>query len=145
MKAKGITKETILDIGCVDRGFPKFTPGDAIRVAQRIVEGDKERTQYFEGDVIAINKNGIASTFTIRRIGANGVAVERIFPFHSPLIESIEFIREGDTRRAKLYFMRERIGKGARVKELVSSRVENGAANAATETTSEQTEQEPQE
>ena len=119
MKANKLTKETILQMGVLDRKFPDFRPGDAVRVAQRVKEGDKERTQYFEGDVIAIHNNGVSSTFTVRRIGANGISVERIFPFHSPNVEAIEFLRHGDTRRAKLYYMRERIGKGARVKERV--------------------------
>ncbi len=121
MKAKGITKETILDRGVANRNFPSFNAGDAIRVAYRIKEGNKERTQYFEGDVIAIHNNGISSTFVVRRIGANGIAVERIFPFHSPRLEGVEFLRHGDVRRAKLYYMRSRIGKKARVQELVLS------------------------
>lgn len=119
MRADKLTKETILQMGISDRKFPEFGPGDAVRVAQRVKEGDKERTQHFEGDVIAIHNNGISSTFTVRRIGANGVSVERIFPFHSPNVEGIEFLRRGETRRAKLYYMRERIGKEARVKEHV--------------------------
>lgn len=133
MKTKKLTKGTILEMGIVDRKFPDFRPGDAIRVAQRIKEGDKERTQYFEGDVIGIHNNGIASTFTIRRIAANGIAVERIFPFHSPNVEGIEFLHKGDTRRAKLYYMRERIGKAARVKELVLSGEEKAAEAHAAE------------
>ncbi|HAU30161.1 MAG: 50S ribosomal protein L19 [candidate division TM6 bacterium GW2011_GWF2_43_17] len=121
MKAKGITKETILDRGVANRNFPSFSAGDAVRVAYRIKEGNKERTQYFEGDVIAIHNNGISSTFIVRRIGANGIAVERIFPYHSPRLEGVEFLRHGDVRRAKLYYMRSRIGKKARVQELVLS------------------------
>lgn len=121
MKAKGITKETILDRGVAERNFPSFSAGDAIRVAYRIKEGNKERTQYFEGDVIAVHNNGVSSTFVVRRIGANGIAVERIFPFYSPRLEGIEFLRHGDVRRAKLYYMRSRIGKKARVQELVLS------------------------
>ena len=119
MKAKTINKETVLSMGVTDRGFPKFKPGDAIRVAQMIKEGEKERIQYFEGDVIGIHNNGIASTFTIRRIAANSIAVEKIIPYHSPLLVGIEFLREGDVRRAKLYYMRDRIGKSARVKEKI--------------------------
>lgn len=132
MKANKLTKETILQMGISDRKFPDFGPGDAVRVAQRVKEGDKERTQYFEGDVIAIHNNGISSTFTVRRIGANGISVERIFPFHSPNVEGIEFLRRGETRRAKLYYMRERIGKEARVKERVLTHEEKmGLKNAA--------------
>src|ERR1700722_12076097 len=110
MKARGYTKETICEIDVVDRGFPKFTVGDAIQVAQIIREGDKQRTQHFEGDVIAMRRHGNASTFTVRRIGANGIAVERVFPYYSPLIESITFLRRGKVRRAKLFYMRDRIG-----------------------------------
>lgn len=119
MRAKKLTKETLLQMGVADRKFPEFSPGDAVRVAQRIKEGEKERVQYFEGDVIAIHNNGAATTFTVRRIAANGIAVERIFPYYSPRVESVEYLREGDVRRAKLYYMRERIGRGARVKERV--------------------------
>lgn len=133
MKAKGLTKETLLQYGMADRGFAKFSSGDAIRVAQRIKEGDKERIQYFEGDVIAIHRNGMGSTFTVRRIAANGVAVERIFPFNSPKIEGIEFVHRGDVRRAKLYYMRNRIGRAARIKELVLTHKEQEKNNAVVE------------
>jgi ribosomal protein L19, bacterial type len=120
MKAQKYTKETIKNIGMEDRGFPEFSVGDCISIAVRIKEeGGKERLQDFEGDVIARNNNGISSTFTVRRIGANSVAVERIFPYYAPLIASITFIRKGDVCRSKLYYMRERIGKRARVKELI--------------------------
>jgi large subunit ribosomal protein L19 len=124
MKAKKYTKETIRDIGMPERGFPEFSVGDTIAVSQRIVEGDKERTQVFEGDVICIRKNGVSSTFTIRKISAHSVPVERIMPFYSPNIESIEFIRKGKVRRSKLYYMRKRVGKAARVEELVLSKQE---------------------
>lgn len=119
MKAARLTKETISGLGVAERKFPEFKVGDAIAVSLRITEGNKERIQVFEGDVIAMSKNGASSTFTVRKIGANSVAVERIFPFYSPSIESIKFIRHGDVRRAKLFYMRERIGKAARVKERV--------------------------
>jgi len=119
MKAQKYTKETIRNLGMYDRKFPEFNVGDCIEVGQNIKEGDKERVQYFEGDVIVIRKNGISSTFTIRRIGANGVAVERVFPFYSPMIASIRYVRAGKVRRAKLYYMRDRIGKAARVAEHV--------------------------
>ena len=122
MKAKGLTRETIRDLGVLDRGFPDFEIGDAIEVSQWIVEGTKKRTQIFEGDVIAMHKNGVSSTFTVRKIAANGVAVERIYPFYTPAIEKIEILRKGDVRRAKLYYMRGRVGRKARVKEKVVSR-----------------------
>lgn len=119
MKAKTLTKETINLVGLADIKFPEFEAGDTIAVSLRIKEGDKERVQIFQGDVIAINKNGASSTFTVRKIGANSVAVERILPYHSPLIESIEFIRKGKVRRAKLYYIRDRVGKAARFKEQI--------------------------
>jgi len=116
MKAKKYTKETIKNIGMADRNFPEFTIGDTIIVSQKIKEGDKERIQDFEGDVIAMNNNGISTTFMVRRIGSNTVAIEKIFPYFSPLIESIKYVRSGKKRKAKLYYMRNRIGKAARVK-----------------------------
>ena len=119
MKAKKFTKETILSIGMVDRSFDKFGVGDAVRVSLKIKEGEKERTQVFEGDVIAMKKHGISSTFTVRKIGANSVSVEKIFPYYSPLIEGVAFLRKGKVCRAKLYYMRDRIGKAARVAEKV--------------------------
>ncbi|HML19808.1 MAG TPA: 50S ribosomal protein L19 [Candidatus Dependentiae bacterium] len=106
-------------MGTENREFPVFAIGDTIAVSQRIKEGDKERIQVFEGDVIAMHKRGVSSTFTIRKIGANSVAVERIFPFYSPKIDSIKFVRKGRVRRAKLYYIRERVGKAARVTEKV--------------------------
>lgn len=116
MKASKLTRETIRQVGVYDRGFPAFKAGDTIAVVQRIKEGDKERLQTFEGDVIRIRRQGAATTFTVRKISANAVAVERIFPMYSPLIDSITFIREGRVRRAKQYYIRERVGKAARVK-----------------------------
>lgn len=127
MKAKKYTKETIKNIGMIDRKFPSFTVGDTIVVSQKIKEGDKERIQDFEGDVIAISNNGISTTFMVRRIGSNTVAIEKIFPYFSPLIDSIKFVRSGKIRRAKLYYMRDRVGKAARVKP----KVVTGATEAA--------------
>lgn len=132
MKAKRYTRETIRDLGIYERSFPAFEIGDAIAVSVRIKEGDKERLQVFEGDVIAIHNNGAASSFTVRRIASNAVSVERIFPYYSPLVESIEFIRKGTVRRAKLYYMRGRVGKAARVKEKRESRVKERVASVET-------------
>ncbi len=117
MKAKKSTAETIADIGTEKRDFPSFNVGDRIAVVIKVVEGTKERNQTFEGDVIAMKKHGISSTFTVRKMGAHGIAVERIFPYYSPIISSIKRIAEGKVRRAKLYYLRERIGKAARIKE----------------------------
>lgn len=121
MKAKKLTKETIAHIGVTERNFPEFKVGDTLAVSQRIKEGDKERIQIFEGDVISRQNHGISSTFTVRKISANAIAVERIFSYYSPLIEAIKVVRRGDTRRAKLYYIRKRVGKAARVKEKVVS------------------------
>lgn len=122
MKATKYTRETIREMGISDRGFPKFQVGDTVTVFLRIKEGDKERLQSFEGDVIAIRKKGVASTFTVRKIGANAVAVERIFPYYSPLIDSIKFVRKGKVCRAKLFYIRERVGREARVREKIESK-----------------------
>lgn len=122
MKAQIYTKETICAVSVCDREFPDFKVGDTIAVSQRIKEGEKERLQIFEGDVIAFHKNGASTTFMVRKIGAHSVAVERIFPYYSPLIKSIAVIKRGDVRRAKLYYIRGRVGKAARLKEKIVSR-----------------------
>jgi len=119
VKAKWYTKETINNIDVQDRNFPPFRVGDAVAVSQRIKEGNKERLQAFQGDVIAMHKNGISTTFTVRKIGAHGISVERIFPYYSPLVQGIKFISRGFVRRAKLYYLRDRVGKAARLKEKV--------------------------
>lgn len=119
MKAQGYTKETIYGLAQIPAHFPKFNVGDTIAISQSIKEGDKKRTQVFEGDVIAIHNRGVSSTFIVRKIGAHGVAVERIIPFCSPMIESIEIIKFGEVRRAKLYYIRGRVGRSSRIKEKV--------------------------
>jgi len=124
MKAKKYTKETIGQLGMTSNKFQPFNVGDTVAVSLRIKEGDKERIQVFEGDVIGMHKKGASSTFTVRKIASNSIAVERIFPFFSPKIESVKFVRHGQVRRAKLYYMRDRIGKAARVKEKVMTRDE---------------------
>ncbi len=123
-KAQTYTKETILNIGVEDRGFSKFNIGDTVEVSQRVKEGNKERLQIFKGDVIAMHKKGISSTFTVRKIGAHSIPVERIYPFASPLVASIRVTRRGKVRRAKLYYIRERIGKAAKIKELVEKKAD---------------------
>ena len=95
---------------------PAFNVGDTVRVAVRIKEGERERVQMFEGTVIAKKHGGIHETFTVRRL-ASGVGVERVFPVHSPFVEKVEVIRKGKVRRAKLYYLRERTGKAAKVKQ----------------------------
>ena len=95
--------------------LPKFNSGDKIKVHVRVIEGDKERIQPFEGDVISIRGTGITKTFTVRKI-ASGVGVERIFPLNSPKIAKIEIIKQGDVRRAKLFYLRNVAGKAAKIK-----------------------------
>ncbi len=96
--------------------FPKFGPGDNVVVTYKIVEGDKERNQSFRGDVIQINGEGAGKTFTVRKV-SNGVGVERIWPFSSPNIIDISVTKYGKVRRAKLYYLRDLVGKKARIKE----------------------------
>jgi large subunit ribosomal protein L19 len=100
----------------MDRKIPEFRSGDTVRVNVKIQEGDKSRIQVFEGVVIAIKRNGLSSTFTVRKVSV-GYGVERIFPFYSPTIQTIELVKSGRVRRAKLYYLRERKGKAARIKE----------------------------
>ena len=95
---------------------PEFRPGDTIRVHVRIKEGDKERTQAFEGTVIARNHSGLSETITVRKVSF-GQGVERIFPVHAPVIDHIDMVRTGLVRRAKLYYLRGLKGKAARLKE----------------------------
>ncbi|BAD40456.1 50S ribosomal protein L19 [Symbiobacterium thermophilum] len=96
--------------------IPAFRPGDTVRVNVKVVEGNRERIQAFEGVVIKRQGSGINETFTVRRV-SYGVGVERTFPVHSPRLASIEVIRRGVVRRAKLYYLRERTGKAARIRE----------------------------
>lgn len=96
--------------------IPDFRAGDTVRVNALIVEGSRERVQVFEGVVIKRHGAGISATYTVRKI-SNGVGVERTFPLHSPRVEKIEVVRYGRVRRAKLYYLRERTGKGARIAE----------------------------
>ena len=98
--------------------IPQFRAGDTVRVAVEIKEGDKTRIQNFEGVCISIRGTGTGKTFTVRKIGANNIGVERIFPLYSDSIESITVVRRGKVRRAKLYYLRSRKGKAARIKEL---------------------------
>ena len=99
--------------------LPEFGPGDTVRVQVRVKEGDRERLQAFEGVVIAKRNRGLNSSFTVRKI-SYGEGVERVFQAHSPLVASIEVRRRGDIRRAKLYYLRSRTGKSARIKQKIS-------------------------
>jgi len=109
--------------------FPSFRPGDTVKVHVKIKEGDKYRIQIFEGVIIARKNNGISSTFTVRKV-SSGYGVERIFPTHSPIIEKMEVVKSGKVRRARLYYLRGRRGKAARLKEV--GRGERTAAPAQT-------------
>lgn len=123
---------------------PEFDIGDTVKVHVRIVEGEKERIQMFIGTVIGRRGEGVSETFTVRRI-VNNEGIERVFPLHSPKVASVEIVRKGKTRRAKLYYLRDRIGKATRLKEIrPPSKKEKAAAEAAaakaqveTETTGE--------
>jgi large subunit ribosomal protein L19 len=96
---------------------PDFRPGDAVRVHVRVTEGNRTRVQVFEGHVIARKGSGARETFTVRKISFNAVGVERTFPVHAPVIERIEVVRKGRVRRAKLYYLRDRVGKKAKIRE----------------------------
>ena len=109
-------EKTQVDKAAAVRKNPDFAPGDTVKVNVKVVEGDRERVQAFEGVCIARKNAGINSSFTVRKI-SYGEGVERIFPLHSPRLVSIELIRRGDVRRAKLYYLRGRRGKAARITE----------------------------
>ncbi len=106
---------------------PKVRVGDTVNVSVRIVEGEKQRIQLFNGTVIAKRGSGVSETFTVRRI-VNGEGVERTFPLHSPKVADVEVVRNGKTRRAKLYFLRDRVGKSTRLKEIRASRKKKSEA-----------------
>ncbi|WP_291560254.1 50S ribosomal protein L19 [Clostridium sp. UBA2485] len=98
--------------------LPNFNVGDTVKVHVRIKEGTRERIQIFEGTVLKRQNGGIRETFTVRRL-ASGVGVERTFPLNAPIVEKIEVVRKGKIRRAKLFYLRDRVGKAAKVKELI--------------------------
>lgn len=101
---------------CMKKELPQFEIGDTVRVNVWIKEGERKRIQAFEGTVITKKHGGVAETFTVRRM-SHGVGVERVFPIHSPNVDSVEVVRSGHVRRAKLYYLRDRVGKAAKVKE----------------------------
>ena len=96
--------------------IPELAPGDSVRVSSKIVEGDKERTQLFDGVIIRVRRGGAGTCFTVRHV-AYGVGVERTFPFYSPFVQKVEVLRHGKVRRAKLYYLRGLSGRAARLKE----------------------------
>jgi large subunit ribosomal protein L19 len=118
------------EIARLNKTLPSFAPGDTIVVQVKVKEGTRERLQAYEGVVIAKRNRGLNSAFTVRKISA-GEGVERTFQTHSPLVASVEVKRRGDVRRAKLYYLRERSGKSARIKEKLPARKAKAAASAA--------------
>jgi large subunit ribosomal protein L19 len=96
--------------------IPEFAPGDTVKVHVKVVEGNKQRVQVFQGHVIARQGDGLRETFKVRKV-SYGVGVERTFPLHTPTVEKIEVVTRGDVRRAKLYYLRDRVGKAAKIKE----------------------------
>jgi len=106
-----------LETAYVRDDIPDFRSGDTVKVHVRVVEGGRERVQLFEGVVLARNGSGPRASFTVRKVSF-GVGVERVFPLHAPIIAKIEVVRKGDVRRSKLYYLRDRAGKSARIKEL---------------------------
>ena len=107
-----------LTAGMIKEDAPKIVIGTTVRVHVKIREGERERIQIFEGTVIAKNGSGISETFTVRRV-SYGVGVERVFPIHSPNVADIKIVRRGKVRRAKLYYLRDRVGKASKVKEKI--------------------------
>ena len=105
-----------LEAGMLRTDLPKIAPGDTVKVHVKVKEGEKERIQVYQGVVIGIRGGGMRCSFTVRKISA-GIGVERVFPLHSPSIDHMEILRSGKVRRAKLYFLREKLGKAGRLKE----------------------------
>ena len=106
----------LIDRDSLRTDIPAFGPGDNLKVHVRVVEGNRERVQVFQGVVIRRNGSGARETFTVRKVSF-GVGVERTFPVHSPIVSKIEVVTRGDVRRAKLYYLRDRVGRAAKVKE----------------------------
>ena len=111
----------IVDRQSLRSGIPVFAPGDTVKVHVRVVEGNRERVQVFQGAVIRRQGSGARETFTVRKVSF-GVGVERTFPVHSPVIAQIELVTQGDVRRAKLYYLRDLAGKAAKIKEKRTAR-----------------------
>jgi large subunit ribosomal protein L19 len=112
-----MNRTDLIDVDTLRDDVPDFGPGDTVRVHVRVTEGERTRIQVFEGDVIARRGSGPRETFTVRKISFNSVGVERIFPVHAPVIDKVEVMRRGKVRRAKLYYLRDRVGKKAKIKE----------------------------
>lgn len=124
--------------------IPEFEPGDTVRVHVEVKEGEKKRVQVFEGTVLARKGGGLRETFTVRKL-SDGIGVERIFPLHSPIIKKIQVTRQGKTRRAKLYYLRDRVGKKARVQERALTREAARKLKDARKKTTKKAEPKPEE
>jgi large subunit ribosomal protein L19 len=111
----------LVDRGSLRDDIPAFGPGDTVKVHVRVVEGNRERIQVFQGAVMRRQGSGVRETFTVRKVSF-GVGVERTFPVHSPIVSRIEVVTFGDVRRAKLYYLRDRVGKAAKIKEKRAAR-----------------------
>jgi large subunit ribosomal protein L19 len=139
MKSKKLNKETIQSLAAREVSYPDFGIGDVIEVAQWVQESsddkkkgaEEKRIQLFKGNVIAKNNNNGSSTFTVRKMAADGVAVERIFPLYSPVIDAIKLVAKAEVRRAKLYYIRHKVGEDAVIKEKI---VRKSAGKASTKT-----------
>ncbi|HVL99988.1 MAG TPA: 50S ribosomal protein L19 [Egibacteraceae bacterium] len=112
-----MNRTDLVDLASLRDDVPDFRPGDTVRVHVKVTEGNRSRIQVFEGHVIARKGSGVSETFTVRKISFNAVGVERTFPVHAPVIDHIEVIRRGKVRRAKLYYLRDRVGKKAKIRE----------------------------
>jgi len=106
----------IVDQQYIRTDIPEFGPGDEVKVHVKVVEGNKERVQVFQGNVIARQGSGVQETYTVRKV-SYGVGVERTFPVHAPTVVKLEVLKRGDVRRAKLYYVRDRVGKAAKIRE----------------------------
>ncbi|MCU1396743.1 MAG: rplS [Ilumatobacteraceae bacterium] len=115
-KDRSMKTTDLVDNQYLRTDMPHFGPGDEVKVHVKVIEGNKERVQIFQGNVIAIQGSGVAETYTVRKV-SYGVGVERTFPLHTPTVAKLEVVRRGDVRRAKLYYLRERSGKSAKIKE----------------------------
>ena len=115
-RVRAMKSTDVVDNQSLRTDIPEFFPGDEVKVHVRVVEGKNERIQVFQGNVIAIQGSGIAETYTVRKL-SYGVGVERTFPIHAPTVAKVEVVRRGDVRRAKLYYLRDRVGKSAKIKE----------------------------
>ena len=113
--------ELISNSSMKTENVPAVEIGDTVKVHVKIQEGDKSRIQIFEGTVIAKKHGGISETFTVRRV-AHGCGIERVFPLHSPAVDKVELVRHGKVRRAKLYYLRDRVGKAAKIKEKLDNK-----------------------